>query len=125
MEFNKKEVFALKKKMMKSANNMVVMRETLATIANMASKVDNVGCVIACKMAKAIIRRADAALRAPARNCDVGTAKEQAERFNAFCSAHYDINNVDGECSRCPLTGNGDTCEFGWAQMPYKEREKQ
>ena len=56
-----------------------------------------------------------AALSAPPRNCDVGTAKEQSERFMEFC--------VGQDCGRtCPLSDNYDSrCEFAWSQMPYEE----
>ena len=54
-----------------------------------------------------------AAISAPPRNCDVGTAKEQSERFMEFC--------VGQDCGRtCPLSDNYDSrCEFAWSQMPY------
>ena len=63
---------------------------------------------------------ASAALAAPARNCDVGTAEEQAERFKQFC---LDNHSAEHLCSRCPLgkqLGNDvDMCQLHWAQMPY------
>lgn len=34
------------------------------------------------------IKKCFAALAAPPRNCDVGTAEDQAERFYAFCGDH-------------------------------------
>ena len=58
----------------------------------------------------------NAALAAPPRNCDVGTEKEQNERFLKFCTS------ID--CKRyCPLF-KADSCELAWAQMPYDEVEK-
>ena len=57
-----------------------------------------------------------AALSAPPRNCDVGTAEEQEERFTKFCSRQ--------DCKRtCPLYDDYDSyrCEFAWGQMPYEE----
>ena len=56
------------------------------------------------------------ALSAPARNCDVGTAEEQSERFDKFCDTH--------DCRRndCPLF-KADGCELAWAQMPYEAEE--
>jgi len=55
-----------------------------------------------------------AALSAPPRNCDVGTAQEQAIRFDEFCQV----------CEKCPLNEKRLNiklvqCEFLWAQMPY------
>ena len=58
-----------------------------------------------------------AALAAPPRNCDVGTAEEQHARFYNFC------DKVE-ECKECPLwRGGGLTskCCAHWGQMPYEE----
>ena len=74
------------------------------------------------------MQNAKAALAAPARNCDVGTAEDQAQRFILFCLR----NSFRGVCS--------DSCKFAnvnrrlgwqeigqarcfpfWAQMPYEE----
>lgn len=59
-----------------------------------------------------------AALSAPPRNCDVGTAEEQSKRFDAHCRKHMG-------CLTCPLRekdgGVPKHCEFAWAQMPYEE----
>ena len=60
----------------------------------------------------------DAAISAPPRNCDVGTAEEQSERFDAHCRKHMG-------CLTCPLRekdgGVPKYCEFVWSQMPYEE----
>ena len=62
--------------------------------------------------------KAKAALSEPIRNCDVGTAEEQAERFDAHCRKHMG-------CLTCPLRekdgGVPKHCEFVWSQMPYEE----
>ena len=65
----------------------------------------------------------DAALSAPPRNCDVGTAQEQDERFHRFCVKHH-----TGSCAGChnPVgdytVANGvRECALVWAQMPYEE----
>lgn len=58
------------------------------------------------------------ALSAPPRNCDVGTPKDQLERFSAFC------DQFDADCAGCPCDGNACTlgaCFAMWAQMPYEE----
>ena len=60
---------------------------------------------------------AEAALSAPPRNCDVGTADEQHARFYSFC------DKIE-ECKECPLwRGGGLTskCCAHWGQMPYEE----
>lgn len=69
-------------------------------------------------------KRTEAALASPARNCDVGTAEEQAERFKQFC---LDNHSAEHLCSRCPLgkrLGNDvDMCQLHWAQMPFDPAE--
>ena len=66
--------------------------------------------------------RVAAAMRAyksELRNCDVGTAMEQGERFSAYCRAH---KHPESECLPCPLFGQtGGYCELAWAQMPYEK----
>lgn len=64
-----------------------------------------------------------AALAEPPRNCDVGTAREQIDRFNDFCRYNAPA------CPDCPLYQNLNTYEihgFGrnecmafWGQLPY------
>lgn len=51
---------------------------------------------------------------APPRNCDVGTADEQKERFRRFC--------LSRNCSDCQF-GNYEygECSVYWSQMPYEE----
>ena len=60
-----------------------------------------------------IERWAEAALSAPPRNCDVGTAHEQEMRLEEFCDSHE--CNID-----CPLS-NYNCSQLSWAQMPYEE----
>ena len=58
--------------------------------------------------------KAKAALAAPPRNCDVGTAEEQAKRLNEWCNGRHCIN--------CRFKGGWpDECKLKWAQTPYKE----
>ena len=54
-----------------------------------------------------IIDKCKSALAAPARNCDVGTAEEQEERFKNYTARHWHLGNT----------------EFQWAQMPYEKKE--
>ena len=70
-----------------------------------------------------LTQKAIAALAAPPRNCDVGTAQEQDERFHRFCVKHH-----TGSCAGChnPVgdytVANGvRECALVWAQMPYEE----
>lgn len=62
-------------------------------------------------------KKAKAALAAPPRNCDVGTADEQNRRFELFCIEHRTYENG---CGDCPCKGVA-SCELAWAQMPYEE----
>jgi hypothetical protein len=56
---------------------------------------------------------AKSALADPVRNCDVGTAEEQTERFGEFCNSN--------QCSSCPCRFNSkNNCAIRWAQMPYE-----
>ena len=69
----------------------------------------------------------NAALAAPPRNCDVGTAEEQEKRFYAFCGYHRFQSGIKGMCSSlCPCIRCRDMCNCitTWAQMPYDEVAK-
>ena len=61
----------------------------------------------------------DAALAKPPRNCDVGTAEEQAKRYEELCDSHTCGSICSGSC--CPLY-DYDCSPFAWAQMPYEAR---
>ena len=63
---------------------------------------------------------ADAALAKPPRNCDVGTAEEQARRYEELCDSHTCGSRCSG--SNCPLY-DYDCSPFASAQMPYEARE--
>lgn len=98
--------------------NAMKMREALRGLleivcidCNSSYKVD--GKCVKCPRVVA----AEAAISAPPRNCDIGTAEEQHERFYNFC------DKVE-ECKECPLwRGGGLTskCCAHWGQMPYEE----
>lgn len=51
------------------------------------------------------------------RNCDVGTAEEQSERYEKFCYAHRSREKGCGDCPLCDIV----CCGFAWLQMPYGE----
>lgn len=56
------------------------------------------------------------ALGEPIRNCDVGTAEEQAKRLKKICY-------TQDRCVDCPLFKEGDNicdCYLRWSQMPYE-----
>ena len=96
--------------------NAAAMREACANIAEYAK-------TAACHTEDAhligylnqIERWAEAALAAPPRNCDIGTAEEQSDRLDAFCLRHK-------YCSSCPCKYTEKTsCSINWALMPYEE----
>lgn len=68
--------------------------------------------------AKMVRNKIEAALSAPARQCDVGTPEEQAERFAKYCDRFH-------RCNGFPCCGKMkyNRCEFIWAQTPYAEEE--
>lgn len=74
-------------------------------------------------------RKVDAALAEPIRNCEIGTAEEQTERYRKFCSAHkYLASDFTYLCKgfgkgRCPFSSSHtkSQCEFAWSQSPYEE----
>lgn len=70
---------------------------------------------IDCHAALEVVEKA---LAAPPRNCDVGTAEEQAERFGRYCDK---FTSGRMHCEACPCCGKilYGRCEFAWAQMPY------
>jgi hypothetical protein len=72
------------------------------------------------EMAKAL-DKSKAALAEPLRNCDVGTAEEQAERFECFCVGFTN-------CKKCPVWNDGimtSKCVAKWSQMPYESEVKE
>lgn len=54
------------------------------------------------------------------RNCDVGTAIQQAARMNAFCSSFGKDNGGAYRCERCPLF-HIDNCSLAWGQLDFEE----
>lgn len=66
-----------------------------------------------------VFDEAKSALAAPARNCDVGTAEEQAERFKKFC---FDHQAPWHGCTNCPEL-MGEKRAIAWAQMPFATAE--
>jgi hypothetical protein len=70
------------------------------------------------------IEENDAALAEPLRNCDVGTAEEQYQRWDKYC------NSFGTQCDKCDLNCNVHfdltaKCFAHWAQMPYKKEGEQ
>ena len=111
------------------ANDTKAMREALCDIVNAAFSVILRHGTSGKEMQRLALCADNArdALAKPPRNCDVGTAEEQAERFILFCRR----NSFGGVCN--------DSCKFSnvnrrlgwqeigqarcfpfWAQMPYE-----
>ena len=65
------------------------------------------------------------ALSAQPRQCDVGTAEEQNERYKLYCADHRDTDGGPGaHCMKCPLNDRKNSlvmCQFLWAQMTYEK----
>lgn len=102
------------------ANNMKAMREALIRARNaMVAVVESVGG----EENKEVLKAIDAALAKPPRQCDVGSVKEQKERFKEFCKKGK-LGRIDlgAYCAYdCPCRNSYD-CKLEWAQMPYRER---
>ena len=60
----------------------------------------------------------DAALAAPQRNCDVGTATEQAKRMREYCFSKDSL----GCPNHCLHSLQAIDCFCEWGQMPYNEK---
>lgn len=101
--------------------NNKAMREALEFIKLASDDYEKYGTTKAGAL-DVIYEKACAALAAPARNCDIGTADEQTERVVSFCDKNGRIDGVP-RCEVCPLL-NARDCSLVWAQMPYKEGGK-
>ena len=103
------------------ANDMKAMREALELMTDLFDK--GVICTSysntpeEMEQIEELYQKAKAALSAPPRNCDDGSAEEQFERWQAFC------NRYDDDCTGCPCDDHSCTfthCFSKWAQMPYE-----
>jgi len=100
--------------------NQQKMREVLEEILLICYKAGaRYGYDIACGLIKS---KAKKALSAPPRNCDVGTAEEQAERMRLYCNSHGEDESGCFRCEKCPFLSD-ERCELAWAQMPYEAQE--
>jgi hypothetical protein len=91
--------------------NAAKMREALREVAVLLNVCEKTNVSMAATLAT-IAEVVKAALAEPPRNCDIGTAEEQAERFEAYCDSHTN-------CAYCPL--KGQQCVLAWSQMPYEK----
>ena len=99
------------------------LRKALTKILNLTNSLDE-DCAVDPVEIRDIAR---AALAEPVKNCEVGTAAEQARRFEDLCLEHIGCAEETGgrHCVGCPLEKASkkatQKCELYWAQMPYKE----
>ncbi len=107
----------------KTSGNAAAMLEALKKIGAMEIphnfQIERSDIVDACYDLTKAIKIANAALSEPPRNCDVGTAEEQAERYGRYC----DKFTQDGmHCESCQCCGKIQfgKCEFAWSQMSYE-----
>lgn len=96
--------------------NAAALREALESASNWClNRLGNASYQVTVEGLLSVV---DAALSSPPRNCDVGTAQEQAERFGKLCAGQAD-------CVGCPCNKGGgiisSDCFAKWAQMPYAE----
>ena len=106
------------------ASNVKAMREAVQSILNLAYEVAAETEEPRCKISNDwLIKTCKAALAAPARNCDVGTAEEQFERYEKFCDSHKCADGSTVCSPRCPLYKTLH-CALHWAQMPYENEVK-
>ena len=106
--------------------NNKAMREALEFIKLASDDWELYGKTIAGAL-DVIYEKACAALAAPPRNCDVGTAYEQSDRFAEFCRKHadgcglgYGSRGVGHPRVSCPAF-KGLECALVWAQMSCGE----
>lgn len=60
----------------------------------------------------------------PLRQCDVGTAEEQSERFRAFCQKCKMPQFAESAyCAHECSCRDAADCKFAWAQTPYEAEE--
>lgn len=115
-----------------SVGNAAAMCEALQTNNKLREALEKVNevydilskpCIVAeearqaCREARGILIPA---LSKPPRQCDVGTAAEQAERFKKFC---FDHQAPWHGCTNCPVLMS-EKCALAWAQTPYKAERK-
>ena len=99
--------------------NDAKMREALEQIASIPMPPP---IHLAQQCAREMREKAIAALAEPPRECDVGTAEEQAQRFNDYCKKQGDGCCIGKGKGACPIfKGYGVDCGIVWAQMPYEE----
>ena len=106
------------------ANNAAALRDALIKALTLLSVCDWPPYVSLDGVAE-VVREIDSALDKPPRNCDVGTAEEQTERFKKLCRKYRRGPGPRTNCKGCPVSieSHHVGCTFAWAQMPYEAQE--
>ena len=103
----------------KQIGNAAKLREAVQSILGLAYEVAAETEEPRCKISNDwLIETCKAALAEPPRQCDVGDANEQSDRFDAYCK--------DNDCKTksCPADRMGFvSCSLVWANLPYNESE--
>ena len=109
----------MRKETKMEANDMKAIREALEQIAKLMDRIlarteldDEIH-----RIALEAQNAADGALLLSPRNCDVGSAEEQTERFIDYCS-RCEKSKMDIELIR-----DRSKCIVLWAHMPYEAQE--
>ena len=113
------------------ANNMKAMREACQKMLDllMLRGDGKARCVLTWDEFNESQLMLRAALSAPPRQCDIGTADEQSECFENFCLKHIGCAEETGgrHCIGCPLEkasrNTTQKCELYWAQMPHEAKD--
>ena len=119
-------VYAWASRLADACKQSVTDCNQLGNTAKMRDALEQAKRVLHCAIVSDILKGEDAhkafnaitaTLSAPPRNCDVGSAEEQSERYEKFCYAHRSREKGCGDCPLCDIP----CCEFAWLQMPYEE----
>ena len=109
-------------------NKMMVMRRALRDVSRVAEEMtrgtmtgESVDRKTVDAWAMRLCEIISRDLATPLRNCDVGTAEEQAERFRKFCKMDYISEDCPDDCPLYRKDYSTSHCPFAWAQMPYEE----
>lgn len=112
-------------------NKMMVMRRALRDVSRVAEEMtrgtmtgESVDRKTVDAWAKRLCEIISRDLAIPLRQCDVGTAEDQAERFVKHCQSFLNRDGIKA-CVGCPCCGVVMywKCELAWAQTPYEAKE--
>ena len=100
-------------------NNAAKMREALNAIKDTLDEWRTNGEMMEHWQYSELFGIANAALSAPPRNCDVGTAEEQGARHSKWCRKYGIDGDMEVACAHQDMSCT--LCALRWAQMPYEE----